>query len=122
MKNILTYLFLSLTLALSYRFVTSPLRNVKKTAPYFHNGSVLTLADVVNHYNKTFNSIDEYDGRIIANKFIKNYGSAFRINRNPYTIFAIKENKSPLIKLSLGLTLEEKSHLVLFLERSLTNR
>ena len=105
-----------------YRFVTSPLRNVKKTAPYFHNGSVLTLTDVVNHYNRPFNSIDEYDGRIIANKFIKNYGSAFRINRNPYTIFAIKENKSPLIKISLNLNPEEKRHLVLFLERSLTNR
>jgi Cytochrome c peroxidase len=32
-------------------FKTSTLRNVAVTAPYFHDGSVKTLRDVVKHYN-----------------------------------------------------------------------
>lgn len=30
---------------------TTPLRGLAKNAPYFHDGSAATLADVVNHYN-----------------------------------------------------------------------
>lgn len=33
-------------------FKTSTLRDVELTAPYFHDGSAKTLADVVEHYNK----------------------------------------------------------------------
>jgi cytochrome c peroxidase len=33
-------------------FKTPNLRNVLVTAPYFHDGSQLTLWDVVDHYNK----------------------------------------------------------------------
>ena len=33
-------------------FKTPPLRNVAQSAPYFHDGSAETLADVVNHYAK----------------------------------------------------------------------
>ena len=31
---------------------TTPLRALWQHAPYFHDGSALTLADVVNHYAK----------------------------------------------------------------------
>jgi cytochrome c peroxidase len=33
------------------RFKTPSLRNVELSAPYMHDGSILTLEDVVNHYN-----------------------------------------------------------------------
>lgn len=32
-------------------FKTSTLRNIAKTAPYMHDGSLKTLAEVVTHYN-----------------------------------------------------------------------
>ena len=35
-----------------YRFKTSGLRNIEQTAPYMHDGSLLTLEDVVKFYNK----------------------------------------------------------------------
>ena len=31
---------------------TTPLRGLWQHAPYFHNGSAATLADVVTHYNR----------------------------------------------------------------------
>jgi cytochrome c peroxidase len=33
-------------------FKTPTVRNVKLTAPYFHNGGKATLDDVVDHYNR----------------------------------------------------------------------
>ena len=33
-------------------FRTPTLRNIKETAPYMHDGSLKTLTDVVEHYNK----------------------------------------------------------------------
>ncbi len=33
------------------KFKVPSLRNIEKTAPYMHDGSLATLADVVNHYN-----------------------------------------------------------------------
>ena len=33
-------------------FKTSPLRNIAKTAPYFHDGSASTLLEVVEHYDR----------------------------------------------------------------------
>jgi cytochrome c peroxidase len=38
------------TAAKAYR--TTPLRGLWQHAPYFHDGSAATLADVVAHYNK----------------------------------------------------------------------
>ena len=34
-------------------FKTSTLRNIAKTAPYMHDGSLKTLAEVVTHYNNS---------------------------------------------------------------------
>ena len=33
---------------------TTPLRALWQHPPYFHDGSALTLLDVVNHYNELF--------------------------------------------------------------------
>ena len=42
-------------------FKTVPLRNVAATAPYMHNGSLKTLADVVDFYNRGGDEADERD-------------------------------------------------------------
>ena len=105
---------------LKYRFVTSPLRNIIKTAPYFHNGSALDLKGVIEHYNRPFQAIDDYDGRVVNNKFSDNYEGPLLINRNPYQIYAIKETKSPIINTSLNLSVTNKEHLLLFMKKSLT--
>jgi cytochrome c peroxidase len=73
-------------------FKTPQLRNVALTAPYFHNGSQLTLEQVVEFYNRggDFNTVDEV-------KYM-----------------------DPDIEL-LGLTLQEKTDLVDFLRIGLTD-
>ena len=73
-------------------FKAPQLRNVGLTAPYFHNGSQLTLEQVVEFYNRggDFNTVDEV-------KFM-----------------------DPDIEL-LGLTLQEKTDLVDFLRNGLTD-
>ncbi|HEY1939357.1 MAG TPA: hypothetical protein VGJ33_15620 [Candidatus Angelobacter sp.] len=73
-------------------FKAPQLRNVALTAPYFHNGSQLTLEQVVEFYNRggDFNTVDEV-------KFM-----------------------DPDIEL-LGLTLQEKTDLVDFLRNGLTD-
>lgn len=47
-------------------FKTSPLRNVGLTAPYMHDGSVRTLWDVMDHYNKGGEANPYLDGGIEA--------------------------------------------------------
>ena len=41
-------------------FKTPDLRNVLVTAPYFHDGSAVTLWDVMDHYNKGDGVTDPY--------------------------------------------------------------
>lgn len=69
------------------KFRTQPIRELKYTAPYFHNGTSFTLEDVVEFYNKG-------GGEDIDNS----YGT-----------------KSPLLK-KLDLTDAEKKSIVAFLE------
>lgn len=73
-------------------FKAPQLRNVALTAPYFHNGSQLTLEQVVEFYNRggDFNTVDEV------------------------------QYMDPDIEI-LGLTLQEKTDLVDFLRNALTD-
>ena len=81
------------------KFRAPTLRNVAITAPYMHDGSVLTLEDVVEHYNA--------GGRTITSGPHAGAGAD-----NP--------NKSELIR-PLHLTDQEKKDLIEFL-RSLTDK
>lgn len=76
------------------RFRVPTLRNVALTAPYMHDGSIETLDDVIEHYNR--------GGRLIEDGENAGDGST-----SPY--------KSELI-FALGLTDQEKADLVAFLE------
>ena len=91
------------------------LRNISKTAPYFHNGSKLTLEAVIDHYNDPNNSIDNYFPNKINEKFINNFGENLRSVKNTYRIFRIKKTRSPQMGNGLNLTKEEKANLLLFL-------
>ena len=99
---------------LKYRFVVSPLRGIKDTAPYFHNGSMLTLDQVIEHYNQPFNSIDNFLATEINQRFESTYDGPLLVDRTPYRLFAIKESVSPIIQ-PLGLTSEQKANLKAFL-------
>ncbi|HEX5438276.1 MAG TPA: cytochrome c peroxidase [Gemmatimonadaceae bacterium] len=44
-----------------YRFRTSPLRNVELTAPYGHDGAIMTLRDFVAHYSNSDSTLRAYD-------------------------------------------------------------
>ena len=99
---------------LKYRFVVSPLRGIKETAPYFHNGSALTLDEVIEHYNHPFRSIDQFLATEINERFRQPYNGPLLVDRTPYRIFAIKESVSPIIK-PLGLSTDQKDQLKAFL-------
>jgi cytochrome c peroxidase len=43
-------------------FKISPLRGIRKTAPYFHDNSAKTLEDVLNHYEQFFLIVSDPDG------------------------------------------------------------
>ena len=88
---------------------------MSETAPYFHNGSALTLEEVVEHYNHPHRAIDNFIGQELNRKFKNTYDGPLDINRNRYDLFAIKENTSPNI-MSLNLSSEQKDNLVKFLE------
>ncbi|MEQ1507858.1 MAG: hypothetical protein ABMB14_36860 [Myxococcota bacterium] len=76
------------------RFRAPSLRNVALTAPYMHDGSVATLADVIDHYDA--------GGRTIPDGPNAGIGSD-----SPF--------RSPLV-FPLGLTDGDKADLVAFLE------
>lgn len=44
-----------------YRFRTTPLRNVELTAPYGHDGSIMTLRGFVEHYSESDKKLLEFD-------------------------------------------------------------
>jgi cytochrome c peroxidase len=44
-----------------YLFRTPPLRNVELTAPYGHDGSIMTLKDFVEHYSESDLKLQAYD-------------------------------------------------------------
>jgi cytochrome c peroxidase len=99
---------------LKYRFVVTPLRGIKDSAPYFHNGSALNLNDVIEHYNHPFQSIDNFLAREINEIFRTTYNGPLMVDRTPYRLFAIKESASPIIQ-PLRLSLEQKNALKSFL-------
>ena len=99
---------------LKYRFVVSPLRGIKDTAPYFHNGSMLTLDEVIEHYNHPNRSIDNFLATEINERFRQTYNGPLLVDRTPYRLFAIKESVSPIIR-PLGLTTAQKDNIKAFL-------
>jgi cytochrome c peroxidase len=50
---------------LQHAFKTPTLRNVTEHAPYMHDGSVATLADVIDHYDHGFQNRPSLDVQMV---------------------------------------------------------
>lgn len=104
----------------AYLFRIAPLRNLAYTAPYFHSGSVVTLEQVVEHYNNPWQFLSFYSFTNALYYYPYNYNDYF-IEMNNMQIQGRVE-RLPLTYLRngpLGLSSEEKSVLVQFLRDGL---
>lgn len=99
-----------------YAFRVPPLRNVGLTAPYFHNGSMRTLEDVVEHYDDIRRSLESF--KILEQ--LKNYTSPLKDHDHATneTRLSLLPEDLPLI---LRLTEEEEEALVEFMRFGLTD-
>lgn len=103
-----------------YMFKIPPLRNLDKTAPYFHTGSVKSLEEVVDHYNDPWNSLRNFSTYITMGQYYKNYVQNFvemsdvQINGRLDKLPMFYRHHGPL-----GLSYEEKNQLVDFLRNGL---
>jgi cytochrome c peroxidase len=99
-----------------YAFRVPPLRNVALTAPYFHNGSMMTLEQVVEHYDDIKASLESYK---IINQF-KNYLEPLK-DHDHSTNEARYVNLPEDLPLTLNFTEEEEEALVEFMKKGLTD-
>lgn len=103
-----------------YNFANPPLRQISKTAPYFHNGSVFTLEEVVEHYLNPQLSYANFSINVFNQMFQENYlQNMFFINQ-PSTINELFSNLHPHVQRNPQLTKAEKDALLEFLTKSLT--
>ncbi|ATH07159.1 hypothetical protein BIY24_04160 [Halobacteriovorax marinus] len=106
-----------------YQFRVPPLRNISKTAPYFHSGSYQTLEDVIEHYRSGMKGIDNYNGRWLDQYLGENYPERFFIETNRYMNFKKKEMAHPVISGQvIRMSESQKAELLLFLKDSLNQR
>lgn len=101
-----------------YHFKTPPLRNVARTAPYMHNGSLQTLREVVQHYNDPQASVAGFcyaDGGVRPDRQAPDIDCDRFRNRLRTTMLP------PALSHPLGLSDREIDALVAFLERGLTD-
>jgi cytochrome c peroxidase len=97
-----------------YKFKTPGLRNLKRTAPYMHNGTFGTLEEVVSHYNNIKGSLDNFQ---ITSKIQENYTEEIKVDKN----FSRNQRRFDQIdrrslKRGLQLSSGEKIDLINFLE------
>ena len=106
----------------AFQFIVSPLRNVGLTAPYFHNGSMATIEDVIEHYNEPLESYNNYSENKINERFKNNYHTPFISQYSEEAENLLFRNTSRSLHQFLALTEEEKKNLALFLKFSLTEK
>lgn len=104
-----------------YMFKVPPLRNVAKTAPYFHSGVYTTLEQVIDHYEKGVNALDDYDQMMINNLYRTNYVENLFVETNQYRLFRKKEGAHPAMQArAIRLNPDERTYLLQFLRYGLT--
>ncbi|MDC0255297.1 hypothetical protein OAK75_10360 [Bacteriovoracales bacterium] len=106
----------------AFQFMVSPLRNVGLTAPYFHNGSMATIEEVIEHYNEPLESYNNYNEDKINELFEANYHMPFISKYTEEAENLLFRNASRSLHQFLALTEEEKENLSLFLKISLTEK
>lgn len=103
-----------------YKFRIAPLRYLKYTAPYFHNGAFQTIEEVVEHYNNPYESLKYFDVQAAIIPYLNNYTSTFEQMTEDQKQERLK--RLPMFYRhhgSLGLTNQEKADLVEFLKNGL---
>ncbi len=100
----------------NFLFRTPPLRNVVFTAPYMHDGIFITLAEVIEHYDNVYQSLDSFQA---DPKLFTPYTSKIKQEKNNAILSSIADQISPLIQSPLNLSNEEKSALLEFLSSGL---
>lgn len=98
-------------------FKTPTLRHLLGTAPYMHNGSEKTLAEVVDFYDRGGNANEFLDAKMRDYDAEKAYLLSQQ-NHKPYSGPEVKvfgKDEKPIAPLKLNLTPQEKRDLVLFL-------
>ena len=104
-----------------YKFKTPNLKNISKSAPYFHSGAYKNLADVIEHYAQGTKALDNYNDEWLKKFENYNYNKTLFVERNSYMLFRKKENSHPLMRgHRIRLNQNEKNELLFFLEKSLT--
>lgn len=98
----------------AFAFRTPPLRNVAITGPWMHNGTYLSLEDVINHHENPLHSLQEYD----PSKLDPSLSSTYRTNTS--TLLVMSQTFSPEINVVPEFTEKETGQLVAFL-RALTS-
>lgn len=94
-------------------FKTPGLRGVRYTAPYFHNGSMSNLAQVIEHYNHIGRSLQSY---VAPQAYSNFYGEPIVADRDPVRNQQRLSNiKLPFLKNGLNLSTQEKQALESFL-------
>lgn len=105
-----------------FSFATQPLRNIVKTAPYFHNGSHQTLEEVVDHYLDSRDSLYFYKVDKLNRYFARNFNNSFDVNNDQSTLSAVTSNLHPLLRSKFTLSTLQREDLLLFLKESLTQK
>jgi cytochrome c peroxidase len=96
-----------------YRFKTPGLRNVSRSAPYGHSGSLKTLNKVIEHYNHPMRSNHHYESGY------RNLPYALPVNRQNMNNRLRKID--PILNFrGIGLTQEEQEDLLSFIADGLT--
>ncbi len=102
-----------------YRFKTPGLRNINKTAPFMHNGSIESLEEVVRHYNDIAFSLSNYS---VSKDLQSAYQEEILVDKNKIRqenrFNAIDNNR---LKSGLNLSALEQAELVDFLKNALSD-
>lgn len=103
-----------------FRFVTPGLRNIAKTAPYFHNGSMVSLKSVIEHYRDIPLSFKNYTGKELLKYNEINYQGRLKMIKDQEYKDLLLSTVSPPFRMKLDLSDEDISLIELFLTKSLS--
>lgn len=103
--------------AFKYAFRVPPLRNVALTPPYMHNGALMTLKQVIGHYDNVHISLMTYE---FVNSF-RNYSERIQGHNHSTDNFKRSSLSAKLVP-RLMLSGDEQNALLEFLTVGLTDR
>jgi cytochrome c peroxidase len=97
-----------------YKFRSSPLRNLKVQAAFFHNGSFSQLKDALDFHLNPFVNIATYS--------LQNFGVPHDLKYNSADMADVMNTLDPVLKEGIILSENEKEDLLIFLTESLFDK